>query len=446
MALRTSNIIDAPIDEVFSWHGRPGAIRRLSPPWQPVRVVQEASSLRDGRAVLRLPGGLRWVAQHSDYEPPHRFVDTLVSLPLHWRHRHEFEAISPASTRLTDVVETPVPGSLLDEMFRYRHRQLIGDLDAQRTLRALQPEPLTVAVTGSSGLIGSALAAFLGTSGHAVVKLVRRERRSPEERMWDPGAPDLGALDGVDAVVHLAGASIAGRFSAEHKALVRRSRIEPTRRLAQTMAAMVNGPRVLVTASAVGVYGPDRGDELLTEDSASGGGFLADLVTDWEAATEPAAEAGVRVVHVRNGIVQSPAGGMLRLLRPLFSSGLGGPLGDGQQWVPWIGIDDVLDIFARCVVDPGLRGPVNAVAPNPVRNSTYAAALGRVLRRPARLPVPSFGPRLLLGDQGASEFALAGQRVVPERLVAAGHSFRHGTLEACLRHLLGRVGAGGLGD
>ena len=184
---------------------------------------------------------------------------------------------------------------------------------------------------------------------------------------------------------------------------------------------MTEGPRVLVTASAVGVYGPDRDDELLTEDSAPGSGFLADLVTDWEAATEPAAEAGVRVVQVRNGIVQSPAGGMLRLLRPLFSAGLGGTLGSGRQWVPWIGIDDVLDVFARCVVDSELRGPVNAVAPNPVHNSTYTATLGRVLRRPARLPVPSFGPRLILGEEGAREFVLAGQRVVPERLNAVGH-------------------------
>jgi uncharacterized protein (TIGR01777 family) len=439
VALRTSNIIDAPIDEVFSWHERPGAIRRLSPPWQPVRVEREAASLRDGRAVLRLPGGVRWVAQHGEYEPPNQFVDTLVSLPLPWRHRHEFEAVSPSTTRLTDVVETPIPGSLLDEMFRYRHRQLVGDLDSQRILRALQPDPMTIALTGSSGLIGSALAAFLGTSGHTVIRLVRRVGRSPQERTWDPEDPDPSALDGVDAVVHLAGASIAGRFTDEHKALVRRSRIEPTRRLAVTLAEMADGPRVLVTASAVGIYGADRHDELLTEDSASGHGFLADLVTDWEAATEPAAQAGVRVVQVRNGIVQSPAGGMLRVLRPLFSAGLGGTLGGGRQWVPWIGIDDVLDVFARCVVDPELHGPVNAVAPNPVHNSTYTATLGKVLRRPARLPVPSFGPRLLLGDEGAREFALAGQRVVPERLNALGHTFRHPTLEACLRHLLGRV-------
>jgi hypothetical protein len=446
VGLRVSNIIEAPIDEVFSWHARPGAIHRLTPPWQRVRVVQEASSLRDGRAVLRLPGGVRWVAQHEGYDPPHLFVDRLVSLPLPWRHRHEFEAVSASRTRLTDVVETPIPGSLLDEMFRYRQRQLAGDLRAHRTLRAVQPDPLTVAVTGSSGLIGSALCAYLSTGGHRVIRLVRRAGRAPDERTWDPVAPDPRSLAEVDALVHLAGASIAGRFTDSHVALVRRSRIEPTRRLAETMAGMVDGPRVLVTASAVGAYGPARGDELLTEDSAPGDGFLADLVRDWEAATAPAADAGVRVVQVRNGIVQSPAGGMLRLLRPLFGAGLGGPLGGGRQWVPWIGIDDVLDVMARCVVDSAVRGPVNAVAPNPVRNATYTATLARVLRRPAWLSVPSFAPALLLGGEGAREFALAGQRAVPERLIEAGHSFRHRTLEACLRHLLGRAGPDGIGD
>jgi uncharacterized protein len=446
VGLRASNIIEAPIDEVFAWHARPGAIRRLTPPWQPVRVVEEATSLRDGRAVLRLPGGVRWVAQHEAYDPPRLFVDRLVSLPLPWRHCHEFDAVSPSHTRLTDVVETPIPGRLLDEMFRYRHRQLVGDLAGHRTLRDLQPDPLTVAVTGASGLIGSALCAFLTTGGHRVIRLVRRAGLSPDERTWDPEAPDPQSLADVDALVHLAGASIAGRFTDSHKLLVRRSRIEPTRRLAEAMAGMIDGPRVLVTASAVGCYGPDRGDELLTEDSAPGDGFLADLVRDWEAATAPAAEAGLRVVQVRNGIVQSPAGGMLRLLRPLFSAGLGGPLDGGRQWVPWIGIDDVLDVLARCVVDPDLRGPVNAVAPNPVRNRTYTATLARVLRRPALLPVPSFAPGLLLGEQGAHEFALAGQRAVPQRLLARGHSFRHRTLEGCLRHLLGRAGPDGIGD
>lgn len=440
MGLRMSTTVDAPRDEVYSWHERPGAIHRLAPPWQPVQVAEEASSLCDGRAVLRLPGGVRWVAQHEDCEPPRLFVDTLVSLPLRWQHRHEFEAVSASTTRVTDVVDTPVPSSFLREMFLYRQRQLAGDLAAHRSLRALQSGPLTIAVTGSSGLIGSALCAFLSTGGHRVVRLVRRDQRGDGERRWDPDAPDARSLAGVDGVVHLAGASIAGRFTAAHKQLVRSSRIGPTRRLAETLAAMSGGPRVLVTASAVGFYGPDRGDELLSEDSGPGDGFLAELVQDWEAATAPAVDAGIRVVQVRNGIVQSPRGGLLRILRPLFSAGLGGPLGGGRQWVPWIGIDDVLDVLTRCVIDPGLHGPVNAVAPHPVRNADYGATLAKVLRRPAVLPVPALGPQVLLGAEGAHEFALAGQRAVPDRLLARGHSFRHPSLEDCLRHLLGRVG------
>ena len=177
MALRTSTIVDAPRDEVYAWHERPGAIYRLSPPWQPVRVAEEASSLCDGRAVLRLPGGVRWVAQHEDCEPPARFVDTLVSLPLHWQHRHEFEEATALTTDVIDVVDTPVPSSLLSEMFLYRHRQLAGDLAAHRSMRAFRPAPLTIAVTGSSGLIGSALSAFLSTGGHEVVRLVRASQR-----------------------------------------------------------------------------------------------------------------------------------------------------------------------------------------------------------------------------------------------------------------------------
>jgi uncharacterized protein (TIGR01777 family) len=178
---------------------------------------------------------------------------------------------------------------------------------------------------------------------------------------------------------------------------------------------------------------------VLTETSHQGGGFLAQLVADWEAATAPAAAAGLRVVQVRTGLVQSPRGGALRLFRPLYAAGLGGRLGDGQQWMAWIGIDDLLDIYYRAVLDPGLSGPVNAVAPHPVRNEEYNATLARVLRRPARLPVPALGPRLVLGAEGARELAEASQRVHPERLLTAGHRFRHAELEPALRHVLGKT-------
>jgi hypothetical protein len=440
MGVRHSSIIEAPVSEVFAWHERPGALHRLVPPWQPLRVVAESPSLRDGQAVLRLPGGVRWVAQHSGYEPPHRFVDELVSLPLRWRHTHSFDAVTDLSTTMCDVVDTPVPGSFLTQTFRYRHAQLAADLASHRAMAGLTGgRPLTVAVTGSSGLIGTALGAFLSTGGHRVIRLVRRPPREGGEREWQPHRPDPGALEGVDAVVHLAGASIAGRFTDRHKREILDSRVGPTGALARTMASMSDPPGILVAASAIGFYGADRGDEQLTEEGARGGGFLADVVADWEAAAAAAQEAGVRVVHVRTGIVQSAQGGSLKLLHPLFAAGLGGPVGGGAQWVSWIGIDDLIDVYGLALVDARVTGPLNAVAPHPVRNREYSATLAHVLRRPSLVPVPAFGPRLLFGAEGASELVQASQRVVPARLMASEHRFRHPGLEQCLRHQLGHL-------
>lgn len=289
-------------------------------------------------------------------------------------------------------------------------------------------------------MVGSALTAFLSTGGHRVIRLVRRNPRGDDEREWNPDDPDPGLFDGVDAVIHLAGASIAGRFTEKHRKAIRNSRIGPTRRLAEALGRTAHRPAVLISASAIGYYGYDRGDDILTEDSERGDGYLADVVADWEAATAPAEQAGVRVVKVRTGIVQSPRGGTLKLMRPLFSAGLGGRLGDGRQWLSWIGIDDLVDIYHRSLWDEPLSGPVNAVAPQPVRNSEYTATLARVVHRPAVLPVPSLGPRVLLGEQGARELACASQRVAPQKLTAVGHRFRQPDLEQALRHLLGRVG------
>lgn len=447
MGLVYSSVVDAPRDEVFAWHGRPGAFLRLSPPWQPMRVVTEADSLKDGRAELALPAGLRWVAQHQAdaYDPPRRFVDEISSdgpaslparLAVRWRHTHDFEEVGAKATRVIDRVETPVPAAALRPMFVYRHRQLADDLAAHRQASEHGLAPATVAVTGSSGLVGSALTAFLSTGGHRVIRLVRHPATNHVERQWNPDDPDPDMLAGVNAVIHLAGASIAGRFTDAHRRAVRDSRIGPTRRLAELIAA--HGPKVFICASAIGYYGYDRGDEVLTEDSGRGDGFLADVVADWEDACSTAAQAGVRVVQVRTGIVQSPRGGTLRLLRPLFSAGLGGRVGDGSQWQSWIGIDDLVDIYHRGLWDTTLSGPVNAVAPEAARNADYTRTLARVLRRPAILPVPALGPRVLLGDQGARELACASQRVSPARLQHSGQQFRHPDLEGALRHLLGR--------
>lgn len=432
MGIRYSTTVDAPIEEVFAWHTRPGAVVRLTPPWQPLSVVREAESLRDGVAEMRVPPGIRVTARHvaSGYTPPTRFTDELAA-PVPWRHTHDFADTGDGRTLMTDTVETPVPAWVLRPMFRYRHRQLADDLAAHARAAA---EPRTIAVTGASGLVGTALTALLTTGGHHVVRLVRG-RPGEDERHWDPESPAPGLLDGVDAVVHLAGAPIAGRFTEAHKRAVHDSRVAPTRRLA-ALAGRAGVP-VFVSASAVGFYGPDRGDEELDESSPRGEGFLAGVVAGWEDATAPAADAGTRVVCVRTGVVQSPRGGALRLLWPLFAAGLGGRLGDGRQWLSWIGIDDIADVYLRAVADDRLAGPVNAVT-DAVRNAEYSRVLASVLGRRACLPVPGFAPRLLLGEEGAREFAEAGQRVVPGRLRAVGHHFRWPRLAGALGHVLGR--------
>ncbi len=450
MSIEHSSVLASPINEVFAWHARPGAFTRLTPPWQPATLVSESESLADGTAVLKLPGGLTWVSKHdpAGYDPPHRFVDVIaqggissmpVAVLLRWRHSHEFAEEGTTHTRLTDRVETPIGSRALRPMFRYRHRQLAEDLEAHRWAATMRPEPMTIAVTGSTGLIGTALCAFLTTGGHTVIRLVRRPAQGPHEREWNPADPAPSLLEGVDALVHLAGESIANRFTEKHKRAVRDSRIEPTRLLAELAAATPTGPKAFVSASAIGVYGADRGDEHVTETSDQGDDFLADVVAEWEAATAPAHEAGIRVSMIRTGIVQAAQGGSLKIYRPLYSAGLGGKVAGGQQWVSWIDIDDLLDVYLRALVDERIVGPVNAVAPIPVRNAEYAKVLARVLKRPAILPVPALGPRLLLGTEGSKNIVEGGQFVVPAALAAVGHTFRRDDLEASLRHQLGRL-------
>ena len=436
MSIEWSSSVDHPIDTVFAWHERPGAFQRLVPPWQGARLVEEAGSLANGRAVIRLPGGFRWVAQHRDFDPPHHFVDDLVSLPLPWHHVHSFAEDGPGRTRVTDTVTTPIPASFLRAMFDYRHTQLLDDLDAQADLHRLHPTPQTVAVTGSSGLVGTALSAFLTTAGHRVLRLVRSVARTDLERTWNPDNPDPRIFEDVDAVVHLAGASIAGRFTEAHKRAIAASRIGPTRQLAEAMVRSGRA-RVLLAASAIGYYGRDRGDELLDEAAGRGEGFLAEVVDGWEASTDPARDGGLRVVTVRTGIVLSAAGGMLKLVRPVFLAGLGGRIGNGRQWLSWIDLDDLTDLYARALVDDRFVGPVNAVAPTPVPNQEFTETLARVLHRPALVPVPKAALAAAVGAEGVREFAGASQRVDPRRLASVGFQFRRPTLESSLRHQLG---------
>src|SRR5262245_4949397 len=299
---------------------------------------------------------------------------------------------------------------------------------------------MKVVVTGSSGLIGSALVPALTAGGHIVRRLVRRSPAAGEV-WWDPvaGALGPGALDDADAVVHLAGESIAAaRWSAAKQARIRDTRVRSTLLLARSMAALDRRPKVFVSASAVGFYG-DRGDELVDEGTGPGRGFLAEVCMEWEAATGPAADAGVHVANVRLGVVLSRHGGALSKMLPPFRVGAGGPVGTGRQYMSWISIADVVGAIEHLLRIEPLTGPVNLVAPDAVTNGEFTKTLGRVLRRPTVLPVPAFALRLFLGEV-ADEMLLASTRVRPSRLLDSGYRFRVPRLEAALRNLLGKGG------
>ena len=296
---------------------------------------------------------------------------------------------------------------------------------------------MNVLLTGSGGLIGSALAPALAADGHQVRRLRRAAAGGPDETSWNPadGTFAPGALDGIDGVVHLAGESIAGgRWTAARKARIRDSRVDDTRRLAEALAALEQPPRVLVAASAIGFYG-DRGDELLDEAASPGIGFLPEVSRAWEAASAPAREAGIRVVHLRIGIVLSPGGGALGQMLLPFRLGAGGVLGSGDQYMSWISIDDVVGIARHALTDDTLGGPVNAVAPRAVTNREFTRTLGAVLRRPTILPAPAFALRIALGEM-ADALLLASTRVDPAALRATAFEFQHPELEGALRHVL----------
>lgn len=440
--------------EVFAWHERPGALERLTPPWAKVDVEHKEGGIRDGaRIVLRVhqgPASFRWELRHKDFIEGRQFRDEQLSGPLRsWVHTHGFAPAEQGGTRLTDEIELEAPMGLpvgpgwvrgeLDRLFAFRYRRLETDL-ARHAEYANRPR-LTVAVTGASGLVGTDLRHFLTTGGHRVLRLVRHADQVGDDAIfWNPdtGEIDAARLAEADAVVHLAGTSIAGgRWTDERKHRILVSRTQGTDLIARTMAAMAKGPRVLVSSSAVGFYG-NRGEERLDESAQPGGGFLADVVKAWEAATAPAEKAGIRVVKLRTGVVISPEGGALGQMLLPFKMGVGGRLGSGRQYFSWIDLDDLLGIIVHALYDDTLRGPVNATAPNPVTNAAFTDALGRSLGRPTVLPLPALAVKAVFGQLG-EEALLWGQRVLPRKLEAAGFRFFYEGVEDSLRFQLGRV-------
>jgi uncharacterized protein (TIGR01777 family) len=459
LVLERTTRLPFPADAVFAWHERPGAFERLTPPWEHAEVVERSGGLAEGgRAVIRVgaPLGLRWVTRHGEYQPGRQFVDEQVSGPFaSWRHLHRFEPEGSGACLMTDRIDYRPPlgavGAVgdpllirprLERMLGYRHELLRRDLETHA--RYADRPGQRVAVSGASGLIGHSLVPFLTTGGHEVVPMVRRKAR-PGEVFWNFGQArvDAEGLEGIDAMVHLAGETIGARWTEDRRRRIIESRVIGTRFLSETLARLKRPPRVLISASAVGVYG-NRGDAVLTEASSTLDAprdFLTEVAREWEAATEPARAAGIRVVLLRFGIVLTPAGGALGRMLPPFRLGVGGPLGSGRQYMSWVAIDDLLGAIHHALMTETLAGPVNATAPHPVTGRAFATTLGRVLGRPALLPVPATALRLAFGEM-ADVALLAGARVLPARLQESGYAFRYPALESALRFVLGRPAPG----
>ncbi len=439
-------------DSLAAWHFAPGAIQRLLPPWQAVRVIQNDPLANGSITELQLgePLGLRWTARHEAVEKSSGFTDRSLRGPFaHWVHRHDFIVQSGQRSTLRDTVDFAPPLSLgtmtpsglwtspLRRMFAFRHQRTTNDLSWHSRFAGAPRR--VVAVTGASGAVGSALCAFLTTAGHRVIRLVRGTPRGSDELRWNTsGRWDASPLSGIDAVVHLAGENIAsGRWTAQRKERIRSSRVDGTRSLCAELAALANPPKAFIGASAIGWYG-NRAGPAVDESAARGEGFLSDVTAAWEQASKPMIERGVRTVHLRIGIVLQARSGVLGKLLLPFLVGAGGRVGSGEQGMSWIHIDDVLRALHWSIETPLLHGPVNAVAPAPVRQIDFARTLASVLRRPCIAPLPSPVVRLLFGEMG-EDLLLGGSWVKPTALTASGFPFLFPDLEAALRFELGRM-------
>ena len=451
--------------DLFQYHARPGALNRLIPPWERVQIEQRSDSLEVGsEVVLRnsifgIP--VRWRARHTGLDEPRSFQDIQLSGPFKtWQHDHLFETVNSAQSRLTDRVHfemkfgslgrigLPVVRSKLSAMFRYRHRTTQADLELQDYLSGYcSTGPLKIGVTGSNGMIGRRLVDLISVLGHHAIRIIRPDSTvqsatfplSSSQVLWDrkKGFSDSKQVEGLDAVIHLAGKGIASvRWTDTNKKAIRDSRVEGTSALVRDLSKLRTPPAAFVSASGVGVYG-DRGDRILDESISFGIGFLADLARDWEAAAGEFAKTGNRVAVGRLGIALHPLDGALSKLLTPFCLGVGGRIGSGRQYWGWIDIDDAAAAFLTLALNPSCEGPYNLVAPEQVTNQTFAKTLGKVLRRPSLVPAPAIAMRFLLGEM-ADSMLLASTRASSKRLQELAFPFRNPSLEGCLRHVLGR--------
>jgi uncharacterized protein (TIGR01777 family) len=444
--------------ELEKWHLSPGAFRRLTPPWERMRIVEEPAEIVDGaRAVIEVKAGpfwTTWIAEHEKCRLGSGFEDVQIEGPFaHWRHIHRFKPIGERECELVDEVAYGLPGGFpgrmvgggfvrtkLERTFRYRHAVTKMDLECLESEPHGSGDAMNVLVTGAKGMVGSALEAFLRMRGHRVQRVTRHPTRHGDVR-WDyrTGELDLPGEEKIDAVVHLAGENIAGgRWSEARMRRILESRRLGTRLLSETLAARDQKPEVLVSASGANFYGTQSA-EPVDESSPRGGGFLSDVCEVWEGETAAAEQAGIRVVRLRLGVILSPAGGALAKMLPVFQTGLGGRLGSGGQRMPWIVLDDVIDIMHRALRDGRYEGAVNAVAPQLVTNAEFTRALAGTLGRPALFPAPAFALHTALGREMAEETLLADLAVTPGELISLGYPFRFPEIKGAFNYLLGRA-------
>jgi len=426
----------APARELFDWHARPGAFERLNPPFEPVEVLERSGGIAPGaRTVLRIllgPVPTRWVGVHTALDDGRSFADRQESGPFGlWEHVHRMLPDGDARSVLEDDIRYVLPligrvatGRIrerIEAVFAYRHALTAADLARHAELPG---PPLRVGITGSHGLIGDTLAHFLTTGGHVVVRLGRGEK--------------AGEVDGLDAVVNLAGAGVGdGRWTVGRKREIRESRVRTTEAVVAGILRAARRPTVLINGSAMGYYG-DRGEMPIDESSSRGTGFLAEVAEAWEGATRPAEEAGIRVVKLRTGVVLSPESGALAKMLPVFRAGAGGRLGSGKQIFSWIALEDVIGAIHFALRTPSFHGVANVTAPEPVTNAAFTHVLGRVLHRPTVAAVPAPVIRALFGEMG-QDSVLSGANVVPRALLDAGFRFRWPGLEDALRFCLGKI-------
>ena len=443
--------------EAFAWHQRPGALTRLLPPWENIQVLRRAANIDVGSQVEFLTRvglfPLRWLAEHTACCPPEYFEDVQLRGPFkQWRHRHQFIEAPDGKTILEDRLEYSLPGGRcgdwlarqsvekkIERMFAFRHAVTRADLQSHARYRDRQP--LAVGITGADGLVGSALTAFLTTGGHSVTAICRsqRETAAPEKIIWNPGFDQ--ELDQAsrrwDAVIHLGGENVARRrWTAKQKREIWISRVDRTRSFCESLASLPNPPSVLLAASAIGFYADSSVTEISSEDAPQGEGFLAELAAAWEEACRPAIAAGIRVVHLRFGVVLSPRGGALRAMLPVFRSGLGGRIGTGNQFWSWISLDDAVGAMHHALMESDIRGPLNVVSPQPVTNAQFTDELARALHRWAPIPLPAGVAKICLGEM-ADSFLCSSIRSTPEKLCDTGYPFRDVTLDHALRHMFG---------